>query len=70
MAQILGWDDTTEAREIEHYEARVRAERESQVQPDDQTADAARVGAPDVRRNGEGADRAPVVSLDERRGND
>ena len=70
MARILDWDAVTEAREIEHYEARVRAERESQVQPDDQTADAARVGAPDVRRNGEGADRAPIVSLEERRSRD
>ena len=35
------------AREI--YEARVAAERESQRMPDDRTADAARLGAPDVR---------------------
>jgi glycerol-3-phosphate dehydrogenase len=34
---------------VAHYEARVRAERESQLQNDDQTADAARLGAPDVR---------------------
>ena len=37
------------AREIEHYLARVAAERESQRMPDDLTADAARLGAPDVR---------------------
>ena len=36
-------------REIEHYLARVEAERESQRMPDDLTADAARLGAPDVR---------------------
>jgi glycerol-3-phosphate dehydrogenase len=67
MGAILGWDDATLDREIEHYEARVRAERESQTQPDDHTADAARVGAPDVRLGATRAERAPVVSLDERR---
>ncbi len=67
MAAILGWDDATLDREIEHYEARVRAERESQTQPDDHTADAARVGAPDVRLGGTKGERAPVVSLDQRR---
>jgi glycerol-3-phosphate dehydrogenase len=70
MANILGWDDATRAGEVEHYDARVRAERESQTQPDDQTADAARVGAPDVRLQGASAERAPVVSLDERRSRD
>ena len=35
-------------REVEHYLARVRAERDSQEQPDDETADAARLGAPDI----------------------
>jgi glycerol-3-phosphate dehydrogenase len=35
---------------VEHYHARVEAERESQAQADDGTADAARLGAPDVRR--------------------
>jgi glycerol-3-phosphate dehydrogenase len=49
MAEVLGWDDDTRAREVEHYEARVSAERESQKMPDDRTADAARLGAPDVR---------------------
>lgn len=49
MGQILGWDQTTIDREIHHYEARVRAELDSQRQPDDHTADAARMGAPDVR---------------------
>ena len=67
LAEILGWDEATIDREIEHYEARVRAERESQTQPDDLTADAARVGAPDVRLGGSSAERPPVVSLDERR---
>ena len=34
---------------VEHYLARVAAERQSQRMPDDSTADAARLGAPDVR---------------------
>ncbi len=49
MAEVLGWDEDDVAREIEHYEARVAAEVESQRMPDDQTADAARLGARDVR---------------------
>lgn len=49
MAEVLGWSEETITREIEHYLARVAAERESQEQSDDQTADAARLGAPDVR---------------------
>jgi glycerol-3-phosphate dehydrogenase len=49
MAEVLGWDDATRERELAHYDARVRAERESQEQPDDHTADDARLGAPDVR---------------------
>ena len=49
MGEVLGWDDETRSRELWHYEARVAAERESQEQPDDRTADAARLGAPDVR---------------------
>ncbi len=49
MAEVLGWDDDDIAREIEHYDARVEAELESQRMPDDRTADAARMGARDVR---------------------
>jgi glycerol-3-phosphate dehydrogenase len=49
VAPVLGWGDAEVAREIEHYEKRVAAERESQFQPDDLSADAARLGAPDVR---------------------
>jgi glycerol-3-phosphate dehydrogenase len=48
MAPLLGWDAEHEAREVEHYLARVAAERQAQEQPDDETADAARLGAPDV----------------------
>jgi glycerol-3-phosphate dehydrogenase len=49
MAGVLGWDEERTDREVEHYRARVAAERESQRMPDDSTADAARLGAPDVR---------------------
>ncbi|NYG08646.1 glycerol-3-phosphate dehydrogenase [Phycicoccus badiiscoriae] len=49
VAPVLGWTEADIAREVEHYAARVEAERESQQQPDDHTADAARLGAPDVR---------------------
>jgi glycerol-3-phosphate dehydrogenase len=49
VGPILGWDEASFTREIDHYRARVAAERESQGQPDDNTADAARMGAPDVR---------------------
>ena len=41
---MLGWTGDDMAREVEHYRARVEAERESQQQPDDHTADAARLG--------------------------
>ncbi|MEN3304766.1 MAG: glycerol-3-phosphate dehydrogenase, partial [Micromonosporaceae bacterium] len=49
MGGQLGWDAATRAREVEHYVARVAAERESQRMPDDLAADAARLGAPEVR---------------------
>lgn len=48
MAPVLGWDADQVDREVQHYEKRVEAERESQRQPDDLTADAARLGAPDI----------------------
>lgn len=52
VAPTLGWGTGDVQREIEHYRARVAAERESQHQPDDLSADAARLGAPDVRTGG------------------
>ncbi|WP_328349018.1 glycerol-3-phosphate dehydrogenase/oxidase [Micromonospora sp. NBC_00421] len=55
MGAVLGWDGAIREREVAHYRARVEAERESQLMPDDATADAARLGAPDVR--GFAADR-------------
>jgi glycerol-3-phosphate dehydrogenase len=48
MAPVLGWDKEQIEKEVAHYEKRVEAERESQRQPDDLTADAARLGAPDI----------------------
>jgi glycerol-3-phosphate dehydrogenase len=54
MGDVLGWDGVAREREVDHYLARVAAERESQRMADDRTADAARLGAPDVR--GYGAD--------------
>ena len=48
LAPVLGWSDVQTEREIDHYLARVEAERLSQEQPDDQTADTARLGAPEI----------------------
>ncbi|WP_462186474.1 MULTISPECIES: glycerol-3-phosphate dehydrogenase/oxidase [unclassified Frankia] len=62
IAPVLGWDQATRAREVEHYLARVEAERASQRQADDATADAARLGAPDVRRLGRTDHRAPAAT--------
>lgn len=43
MAGVLGWSPERVDREVEHYHARVRAERESQEQEDDAAADAVRL---------------------------
>ncbi len=48
MAPVLGWGEAQIEREVEHYRKRVEAERESQKMPDDETADSARMGAPEV----------------------
>lgn len=48
-APVLGWDAETTAREVANYCARVRAEIESQQQPDDESADALRAAAPESR---------------------
>jgi glycerol-3-phosphate dehydrogenase len=42
VAPVLGWDEARIEREVEHYRARVAAERDSQAQLDDRTADSAR----------------------------
>ncbi len=49
MGAVFGWDAARQTREIDNYVARVEAERESQTMPDDLSAEAARLGAPDVR---------------------
>lgn len=48
MAGVLGWDEDKTASEVEHYRSRVAAELDSQRSADDRTADAARLGAPDI----------------------
>ncbi|WP_179873016.1 glycerol-3-phosphate dehydrogenase/oxidase [Microcella indica] len=48
MAAELGWDDERRQWEVEHYLRRVEAERASQEQPDDESADRVRIAAPDV----------------------
>ncbi|WP_433195175.1 glycerol-3-phosphate dehydrogenase/oxidase [Nocardia sp. CA-107356] len=49
IAPILGWDDDEIDREVTTYQARVQAEIHSQTQPDDESADALRVVAPEPR---------------------
>jgi glycerol-3-phosphate dehydrogenase len=48
MGEVLGWSDVQRESEIKHYIARVEAERLSQEQPDDESADAARLGVEDI----------------------
>jgi glycerol-3-phosphate dehydrogenase len=48
IAEPLGWNEQQTAREVDHYYARVQAERDSQDQPDDASADATRLGAPEI----------------------
>jgi glycerol-3-phosphate dehydrogenase len=48
MGPLLGWSDQQVNREVKHYLARVQAERLSQEQPDDESADSARMGAEDI----------------------
>jgi glycerol-3-phosphate dehydrogenase len=48
IGPVLGWSEEQQTREVENYRLRVEAERASQEQPDDETADAARLGAPEV----------------------
>ncbi|HEV7654040.1 MAG TPA: glycerol-3-phosphate dehydrogenase/oxidase [Mycobacteriales bacterium] len=48
MAPVLGWDEATIEREVSFYQQRVQSERDSQDQPDDESADKVRLGAPDI----------------------
>ena len=52
MGEVLGWSEERVAREVEVYGERVAAERDSQEQPDDQAADAARTRAPEFAERG------------------
>ena len=48
MAKVLGWDAKHEQLEVDTYLERVRAERESQTMPDDESADRVRLEAPEI----------------------
>ncbi|MET0714232.1 MAG: glycerol-3-phosphate dehydrogenase/oxidase [Mycetocola sp.] len=48
MAGVLGWDEERIEREVATYLKRVAAERASQEQPDDESADRIRLEAPDI----------------------
>ena len=48
IAPVLGWSAAEVDNEVEHYRQRVAAERMSQTMPDDASADAARLAAPDI----------------------
>ncbi|NJC23084.1 glycerol-3-phosphate dehydrogenase [Arthrobacter pigmenti] len=48
MAPHLKWSEAQVDREVKHYLARVEAERLSQQQPDDVSADSARMGVEDI----------------------
>ncbi|MDF2052316.1 glycerol-3-phosphate dehydrogenase/oxidase, partial [Arthrobacter sp. Cr_A7] len=48
VGDVLGWSDAQRENEVRHYIARVEAERLSQQQPDDESADAARLGVEDI----------------------
>ncbi|MBX0301050.1 glycerol-3-phosphate dehydrogenase/oxidase [Cryobacterium sp. 1639] len=51
LAGVLDWDAEREEREVSHYLKRVAAERASQTQPDDESADRVRLEAPDIVTN-------------------
>ncbi len=48
MGDVLGWDDARVEQEVQFYLKRVTAERASQEQPDDASADRVRLEAPDI----------------------
>jgi glycerol-3-phosphate dehydrogenase len=52
MAEVLGWDAEHEQLEVDTYLERVRAERESQTMPDDESADRVRLEAPEIVQAG------------------
>src|SRR6202167_233737 len=58
MADILGWDDAEKKREVDAYVGRVAAERKSQTEPDDDTAEAARLDTLDIAVPSQGGEPA------------
>jgi glycerol-3-phosphate dehydrogenase len=48
MAEVLGWDEEREQNEVNNYLKRVKAEIDSQEEPDDASADRVRLEAPDI----------------------
>jgi glycerol-3-phosphate dehydrogenase len=48
MAEVLGWSDAETEEEVGNYLKRVAAERASQLEPDDESADRVRLEAPDI----------------------
>ena len=48
MAGVLGWSDAETEDEVANYLKRVAAERASQLEPDDESADRVRLEAPDI----------------------
>jgi len=66
MAEVLGWSEAKIGREVEVYRARVAAERDSQRQADDHTADAARLLAPDALAGVKGDEAAGSLLTDPR----
>ena len=48
MGDVLGWNAEKVAGETKNYLKRVQAERDSQLEPDDESADRVRLEAPDI----------------------
>jgi glycerol-3-phosphate dehydrogenase len=48
MGDVLGWDAQRVEAEVNNYLKRVQAERDSQLEPDDESADRVRLEAPDI----------------------
>ena len=48
MGDVLGWDEAKVDNEVNNYLKRVQAERDSQLEPDDASADRVRLEAPDI----------------------
>ncbi|HWL60513.1 MAG TPA: glycerol-3-phosphate dehydrogenase/oxidase [Microbacteriaceae bacterium] len=49
MGEVLGWDEPRIESEVAHWMQRIEAERASQEQPDDASADRVRLRAPEFR---------------------